>query len=70
MGLMTLNYHHLVNIAYILMSTKAARHLDETTLRKVQKHLSHSEGTSRTYEFILTEDATHAHKALKCLAEK
>ena len=55
----------------ILMSTKAARHLDETTLRKVQKHLSHSEGTSRTYyEFILTEDATHAHKALKCLAKK
>ena len=52
------------------MSTKAARHLDETTLRKVQKHLSHSEGTSRTYEFILTEDATHAHKALKCLAKK
>ena len=55
----------------ILMSTKAARHLDDTTLRKVQKHLSHSEGTSQAYyEFMLTEDATQAHKALKCLGNK
>ena len=55
----------------ILMSTKAARHLDDTTLRKVQKHLSHSEETSRKYyEFSLTTDATQAHKTLKDLAEK
>lgn len=55
----------------VLMSTKAAKHLDECTLRKVQKHLSHSETTSRTYyEFMLTEDATQAHKALQQLAKK
>lgn len=55
----------------ILMSTKAARHLDDTTLRKVQKHLSHSEETSRKYyEFSLTTDATQAHKTLRDLVEK
>jgi len=55
----------------ILMSTKAARHLDDTTLRKVQKHLSHSEDTSRKYyEFMLTEDATQAHKTLRNLVDK
>ena len=55
----------------ILMSTKTARHLDEATLYKVQKHLSRSEGTRQAYyEFILTEDATHAHKALKYLTKK
>jgi len=55
----------------ILMSTKAARHLDDTTLRKVQKHLSHSEDTSRKYyEFMLTDDATQAHATLRNLVNK
>ena len=55
----------------ILMSTKAAKHLDDTDLRKVQKHLSHSEETSRRfYEFTLTTDATQAHRALRDLVEK
>ena len=55
----------------ILMSTKAAKHLDDASLRKVQKHLSHSEETSRKYyEFSLTTDATQAHKTLRDLVEK
>ena len=55
----------------ILMSTKAARHLDSTALQMVQKHLSHSKETSRKYyEFSLTTDATHAHKTLRDLVEK
>ena len=55
----------------ILMSTKAAKHLDDASLRKVQKHLSHSEETSRKYyKFPLTTDATQTHKTLRDLVEK
>ena len=55
----------------IFVSTEAARVLNDCDLRKVAKHLSHSEQTSRQYyEFTNTKDATKAHRTIKLLSQK
>ena len=55
----------------IYVSTEAARVLNDCDLRKVARHLSHSEQTSRQYyEFTNTRDATNAHKTIKLLSQK
>lgn len=55
----------------ILMSTEAARTFDDYDLRKVARHLSHSEHTSRKYyEFADTKDATDPHKKIKILSKQ
>ena len=51
------------------MSTEAARSFNDSDLRKIACHLSHSEQTSRKYyEFADTRDATDAHRKIKYLA--
>ena len=55
----------------ILMSTEAARTFNDCDLRKVSRHLSHSEQTSRKYyEFADTKDATDAHKKIRLLSKQ
>ena len=55
----------------IFVSTEAARVLNDRDLRKVARHLSHSEQTSRQYyEFSNTRDATNAHKTIKLLSRE
>ena len=55
----------------IVVSTEAARVLNDCDLRKVAKHLSHSEQTSRKYyEFTDTKDATNAHRTIKLLSQQ
>ena len=55
----------------ILMSTEAARKFNDCDLRKVARHLSHSEQTSRKYyEFADTKDATDAHNKIKLLSKQ
>ena len=55
----------------ILMSTEAARTFNDRDLRKVARHLSHSEQTSRKYdEFANTRDATNAHRKIKYLSKQ
>ena len=55
----------------ILMSTEAARTFNDCDLRKVARHLSHSEQTSRKYyEFANTSDATYAHRKIKYLSKQ
>ena len=55
----------------ILLSTEAARNLNDCNLRIVARHLSHSQATSRQYyEFCNTEDATEAHKTIETLAKQ
>ena len=55
----------------IFVSTEAARVLNDCDLRKVAKHLSHSEQTSRQYyKFTNTKDATKAHRTIKLLSQK
>ena len=55
----------------ILMSTEAARTFNDRDLRKVARHLSHSEQTSRRYyEFADTRDATDAHRKIKYLSQQ
>lgn len=54
----------------IVVSTEAARHLNDSTLRIVARHLSHSEATSRQYyEFSNSNDATEAHETIQRLAK-
>ena len=55
----------------ILLSTEAARNLNDCNLRIVARHLSHSQATSQQYyEFCNTEDATEAHKTIETLAKQ
>ena len=55
----------------IVVSTEAARSLNDCNLRKVARHLSHSETTSRQYyEFSNTSDATEAHETIQELARQ
>ena len=55
----------------ILMSTEAARTFNDCDLRKVSRHLSHSEQTSRKYyEFSDTKDATDAHQKIMLLSKQ
>ena len=55
----------------IVVSTEAARSLNDCTLRMVARHLSHSENTSRRYyEFSNTSDATEAHDTIQELARQ
>ena len=53
------------------MSTEAARTFNDCDLRKVSRHLSHSEETSRRYyEFADIKDATEAHRKIKLLSKQ
>ena len=52
----------------IVVSTEAARNLNDCNLRMVARHLSHSETTS--YEFSNTSDATDAHDTIQELARQ
>ena len=55
----------------IVVTTDAARELNDTDLRRVAKHLSHSSETSRKYyEYSNTSDTILAHKALRNLSEQ
>ena len=55
----------------VVVETDAARELNDTDLRRVIKHLSHSNQTSRQYyQFTNTNDAVLAHQALRNLSEK
>ena len=55
----------------IVVSTEAARNLNDCNLRMVARHLSHSENTSRQYyEFSNTSDATEAHDTIQELAKQ
>ena len=54
-----------------VVSTEAARNLNDCNLRMVARHLSHSENTSRQYyEFSNTSDATEAHDTIQELAKQ
>lgn len=55
----------------VVVTTDAARELNDTDLRRVIKHLSHSHQTSRQYyQFANTNDAILAHQALRDLSER
>ena len=55
----------------IVVATDAARELNDTELRRVAKHISHSTETSRKYcEFTNINDSILAHKALSKLLQQ
>ena len=55
----------------VVVTTDAARELNDTDLRRVIKHLSHSSQTSRQYyQFTNINDAVLAHQALRNLSER